>query len=92
MELVLKGPLSLVTGPKLIVDLPKGSDLNTLAQELRERFLTRAQEAGLEEILIRFNAQNLVLVNGVHTSVLGGAETALKANDVVHIINFTHGG
>lgn len=74
------------------MDLPDNARIKALVLKLREEFLPKANDLGLEEVFHHFSAQNLILVNGAHISTLGGEDARLKANDVIHIVNFTHGG
>ncbi len=87
-----KGPISLVTGPKLSVDLPNHAKIKYLAEMLRKDYVDKARNIGLEQVFLQFESQNLILVNEREVSALQGLETSLGRDSSIKVVNFTHGG
>ena len=92
LKIKFKGPISLVTGEKLTLNLPENAKISDLINDLRRKYLRKAEIKSLDVVFRDFTAQNLILVNERDISALKGVETKLKQGDAIMIINFTHGG
>ena len=92
IDISLRGPISLVTGPKITLDLPKGSKISDILEVLRGNYVAKAREIGLEEVFLNLKSQNLILVDGKEISALHGKETDVDASSEIYLVNFTHGG
>lgn len=92
IEVSLRGPISVVTGPQINLDVPEGSKISDMLEGIKGRYLARAKEAGLEEVFLNLKSQNLILVDGREISALEGAETKVEESSAICLVNFTHGG
>jgi len=92
VEISFKGPISIVTGRRLVIELREKARVKDLIQELNKAFLDKAREKRLEEVIQNLESQNLILIDGREISALEGVETPLREGDKITILNFTHGG
>ena len=86
-----RGPISLVTGPKLLVELPRDAKIRDLAEKLRRDYGEKARETGLEQVLLHFESQNLIIVDDREISALQGMETSFGDESIIKVVNFTRG-
>ena len=92
LDIMFKGPISVVTGQHIKLDLIDGATIKELANEIKIKFLTASQNIGLDAVITNLLEQNIILVNGVEISALNGEKTILDPNSKIDILNFTHGG
>ena len=92
VEISFKGPISIVTGRRLVIELREKARVKDLILELNKAFLDKAREKRLEEVIQNLESQNLILIDGREISALEGVETPLREGDKITILNFTHGG
>jgi molybdopterin converting factor small subunit len=92
VEVAFKGPISLVTGEKIGLELEEGAKVKDLIAELNRCFLGKARERRLEEVILNLESKNLILIEEREISALEGVETPLKEGNKILLLNFTHGG
>jgi len=92
LDIMFKGPISVVTGQHITLNLTDGATIKELANEIKIKFLAASQNIGLDAVITNLLEQNIILVNGVEISALNGEKTILDPNSKIDILNFTHGG
>ena len=92
LDIMFKGPISVVTGQHITLNLTDGATIKELANEIKIKFLVASQKIGLDAVITNLLEQNIILVNGVEISALNGEKTILESNSKIDILNFTHGG
>ncbi|MEM0057139.1 MAG: MoaD/ThiS family protein [Candidatus Geothermarchaeota archaeon] len=90
--LKFKGPIRLITGDSLKLEINGELSLLELKELLINLYGKRAKDMNLYPILEDLLAQNLIIINGIEVSALDDEKTVIKGGDEVTIINFTHGG
>jgi hypothetical protein len=61
VEVQLKGPISVVTGPKMHLEMPKGSKISDILTSIRDRYVEEARKVGLEAVFLNLRSQNKIL-------------------------------